>query len=133
MTPTESLALCRLAKAACPQQAVDEFTPDAWHLLLEDLRFEDAKLALIEVCKRQPFVAPAEIRAEVSRIRKQRLLDHPLPPVPAGFTDAEELSWRRQMQDRIADGEVFPIPELPAATTPPAAIRALATSWRSDR
>ena len=132
MTPTESLALCRLAKAACPQQAVDEFTPDAWHLLLEDLRFEDAKLALIEVCKRQPFVAPAEIRAEVSRIRKQRLADHPLPPVPAGYTDAQELTWKRDMRDRIANGEVFPIPELPAGA-PPAAVKALAAGWRGDR
>ena len=132
MTPTEALALCRLAKAACPQQAVDEFTPDAWHLLLEDLRFDDAKDALIEVCKRQPFVAPAEIRTGVERIRKARLDAHPLPTPPEGMTDAQELTWKRDMRDRIADGEVFPVVEL-STGEPPAAVGRLASGWRADR
>ena len=37
MTPQETLLLTRYVKACCPQQAMDDFTPDAWHDLLGDL------------------------------------------------------------------------------------------------
>lgn len=67
MTPQESLVLVRYVKACCPQQAIDEFTPEAWHDLLGDLELADCRRAVTTVARRQPFVAPSEIRAEVSR------------------------------------------------------------------
>lgn len=57
--------LTRYVKACCPQQAIDEYTADAWHDLLEDVTFDEAKQAVIAVARRQPFVAPAEIISEV--------------------------------------------------------------------
>ena len=73
MTRPEAVTLCRLAKASCPQQAFDEYTPDAWFELLRDLRFEDCKDALFAVVRESPFVAPAEIRAHIKRVRSDRL------------------------------------------------------------
>jgi hypothetical protein len=73
MTPTEAVALTRYVKAGCPQQAIDEYTPDVWYDLLSDLPLADCQAAAAEVARRQPFVAPAEIRAEVRRIRNDRL------------------------------------------------------------
>lgn len=108
MIQAEALTLCRLAKAMCPQQAMDEFTPDAWHMLLEDLRFEDCKEALVNLARKNPFVAPAEIRAEVRRIRDKRLADYgPFDPPPEV---ADYNRWLGEMRRKIADGETLPRP-----------------------
>jgi len=87
MTHAETVALARYVKACCPQQAIDEYTPDAWHDLLGDLTLADARAAAGEVARRQPFVAPAEIRAEVRRIRAERLDRAILDAPPAELTD----------------------------------------------
>jgi hypothetical protein len=113
MTPLEATTLCRLAKAMCPQQAVDEYTPDAWHMLLEDARFVDAKEALVNLARRQPFVAPSEILTEVKRIRGQRIKDFGHFDVPPEITTSREYAdFIRATNKRIADGEVASAAEL---------------------
>jgi hypothetical protein len=87
MTPKETVMLARYVKACCPQQQIDEFTPDAWHDLLGDLSLDDCRNAAAAVAKRQPFVAPAEIRAEVRRIRDDRLSRAVLPAPPPEIAD----------------------------------------------
>ena len=113
MNPLEAATLCKLAKAACPQQAIDEYTPDAWFPLLDDLRFEDAKDALFAVVKRQPFVAPAEIRAEVRRIRHDRIITYgPLPEPPVDADESGKYAFElRDMIRRIGNGELIRGPE----------------------
>jgi hypothetical protein len=69
VTHEETVLLTRYIKACCPQQAMDEFTADAWHDLLADLGLEECRAAVVTVAKRQPFVAASEIRAEVKRAR----------------------------------------------------------------
>ncbi len=109
MSNAEAVLLCRYAKAACPQQAFDQYTPDAWGDLLGDLRFEDCKEALRNIVQRQPFVAPAEIRSEVKRVRGKRIADYgPLPNPPYG-TDYDQAEYRAYLGDlmrRIGDGEI---------------------------
>lgn len=123
MNKAEALTLSRLAKAMCPQQASDDFTPDAWHMLLDDIRFEDAKDALVTHCKAHAFVAPAEIRAGVKRIRAQRLIDHEAThgpiEVPAGLEEGEYREFLRRIRKRIADGDVVEYPALPPSRPMP--------------
>lgn len=106
MTPSETVLLARYVKACCPQQAIDEYTPDAWHDLLGDLTLTDCRAAVAAVAKRQPFVAPAEIRGEVKRIREDRLARTPLPAPPAELADDPERYKRALAVNlgRIADG-----------------------------
>lgn len=106
MNAQEAATLCRAAKSVCPQQKFDEYTPDFWHPLLEDISFEDAKRALIEVAKRQPFVSPAEIRSEVARTRKRMVAAIPAvdPPWQLGDRPAEEQRWVANYRHAIADG-----------------------------
>lgn len=91
MNPAESLALTRFVRAACPQQKLDEYTPDAWHELLADLTFADCKTAVVALGKQQPFISPAEIRAEVRRRRNERCRadmtdpDYPADDVQGGL------------------------------------------------
>jgi len=107
MTPEEAVILTAYVKACCPQQAIGEFTPDAWHDLLGDLSLADCREAVVAVAKRQPFVAPAEIRAEVRRIRDERLEATPIPAPPAELLDDDDAYKRhlRESAKRIADGE----------------------------
>lgn len=76
MNHVESVILCRLVAAYCPQQHFDEYTPDAWHDLLGDLELAEAKAGAIACAKRKPFVAPAEIR--------QWVADQPRQAAPEG-------------------------------------------------
>lgn len=137
MTHAEAVLLCRYAKAACPQQAFDEYTPDAWSDLLGDLRFVDCKEALREVVKRKPFVAPAEIREEVKRIRSRRLSAFgPIPETPLELRDnpAEDHAWQVRTMRAVCDGELtradMPEPE-PVSEVQAAEVRAKIAAIRA--
>jgi hypothetical protein len=47
MTPAETFILVRAVQGACPQQKIDEYTPDMWHQLLDDIDFKDAQAAIV--------------------------------------------------------------------------------------
>jgi len=87
MKPTEVVILTRFVKAACPQQAIDDYTPDAWFDLLGDLSLADCRAAVAAVAKVKPFCAPSEIRAEVQRIRNRRLDRASIPAPPPELVD----------------------------------------------
>jgi hypothetical protein len=112
MTNAEAVLLCRFAKACCPQQQFDQYTPDAWFELLSDLRFEDCKEALTAVVKRQPFVSPAEIREEVRRVRNKRVSDFGVIPDPPGDlmidNPGEYQRYIYETTRAIADGDLQP-------------------------
>lgn len=108
MNHTEAVILCRYVRAACPQQKLDEFTPDVWAELLAGIRFEDAKTAATNIARRQPFVAPAEIITEVKKIRADRCNRHDQPIPPADLGPAETMRWLLEQWKRIGDGETVP-------------------------
>lgn len=102
MNAQEAAVLCRYVAACCPQQKIDEYTPGAWADLLIDVRLIDAKEAVRTVLGRQPFIAPAEIIAEVKRTRGRRIAQHP-PLIPP--PDVDERVWLLEARRRIGDGE----------------------------
>lgn len=109
MTPREAVALTRYVKACCPQQAMDEYTPDAWHDLLGDLSLDDCRQAARAVAMRQPFVAPAEIRTEVRRIREARIPDRSQLPSPGADLADDPRAWALAMREivrRLGDGHM---------------------------
>lgn len=108
MNHTEAMTICRVVAAMCPAQKFDEHTPDAWALVLDDIRIEDAKAAVVALGKRSPWISPAEIRAEVARIRARRVgdLERWLVP-PAELDDDAEgaRQWLASAKARLGDGE----------------------------
>lgn len=108
MNATDAITLCRYVKAACPQQAMDEYTPQAWVDAFADTNAADAQQAARDLIRRQPFVAPSEIIAEVRKIRAARIKAHGDPIPPADLDPAEELTWRQDAWRRIGDGEKIP-------------------------
>lgn len=122
MTPDDALKLCKFAKSACPAQAIDQDTPAAWFVLLNDLNYNDAMAALVNVVKTQPFVSPAEIRAEVKKLRAARITAFgPMPPPPpevANGTESDYIAWLKDSQTKIADGTVTKPEQLAIDTAP---------------
>lgn len=122
MSPEETVALCRLVKAVCPSQALDQYTPDAWALILRHVDYSDAKQAVIDIAS-QPlepgksrYIEPGHIIAQVKRIRAQRLTDHgPLIPPPGLDGTAQYLAWIRQASAVVASGGSLPTPPAVAA------------------
>lgn len=106
MTPSEATTLARLARAACPQQHFDEYTPDMWFDLLSDLNFEDCRQALARAAREKPFVAPAEIRAHVRKLRAERLAnaDLAIPPIDPDLPGETYQKRYRAHLAAIADG-----------------------------
>ena len=106
MTPSEAVMLTRYVRACCPQQAIDEYTADAWHDLLGDLDLAACRDAVAAVARTKPFVAPAEIRAAVTSARRDRLAVIPVP-APDPETAADPVRYRHHLAAeirRIADG-----------------------------
>jgi hypothetical protein len=102
---TETAKLCAAIAQSAPAQKFDDDTPAFWAVLLEDVRYEDAREAVVRLLKRQPFVAPADIVAEVKVIRDDRL-DRTELPVPNVDPDdpRAHLDEIRALRSAIADG-----------------------------
>ncbi|MGA5820896.1 zinc finger domain-containing protein [Kitasatospora sp. NPDC094028] len=98
MNHTEAVILVRYVRALCPQQRFDEYSPDAWHDLLGDYELDACKEAVIEIARRQPWIAPAEIITEVKRARTSKLDYFRYEPNP-GETSAQ---FTRNLRAQIA-------------------------------
>lgn len=105
MNATETAKLCAAIAQTAPAQKFDDATPAFWAVILEDVRYEDAREAIVTLLKKQPFVAPADIIAEVRRIRLARLerSDHVLSDVDPDEVQAW-LAARRAGIAALADG-----------------------------
>lgn len=126
MTPAETVDLVEMAMSMCPQQAINEKTPDAWHLLLHDLDARQALEALVALAKKQPFVSPAEIRREAAAIqtRNARILEGSTPTAdlaginpPPGLSEPEYRRWLGESRRALARGET-PRSHEPAGAVP---------------
>lgn len=106
MNHDESARLCRVIAGLAPAQAFDETTPALWQGVLADVRLVDAMEAVKAIARRQPFVAPADVIAEVRSIRSRRL-----DGVDRLAHLAETPEQWRQIIRRVADGEI----DVPAA------------------
>lgn len=72
MNEQETAALIRMVKALCPAQKFDEYTPDAWLLVLDDVPIDAAVAALKPLARTCRFIAPADIADEIKRQRAAR-------------------------------------------------------------
>jgi len=108
--------LTRYVKACCPQQAMDEFTADAWYDLLSDLDADECRAAVATVAKRQPFVAASEIRAEVKRAQRDAEGRHRIRDLlnPATYRkQVEQADARTLAQIQARAGRTLAITGLP--------------------
>lgn len=127
MNRTEAVKLCRLIRALCPTQPLDVYTPDAWSLVMADIRYDDATEAVQTIYRNQGNdqewggrrIEADDIIREVRRIRNQRIKDHPPIDPPTGLTVHEYHDWLIATHRAIADGEVIRQAALPARDMTP--------------
>lgn len=116
MNRTEVTSLCRMVKALCPSQAFDQYTPDAWALVLDGYSYADAQQAVREIAGapldlgKARYIEPGHIIAGIRHIRGKRLEATPMPSPPGGLTDAEYIAWDRGTREAIAAGTYAPEP-----------------------
>ena len=119
MNREDAIRLCRYVAAACPQQKFDDYTPNVWADILEDvdLTLDEGRRAVVAIKHRQPFVDPSEIIAEAHSTRARRIEDEKIPPPPPELVD-DSPAYRRWLADTkkaIANGNGTP--ELTTGTT----------------
>lgn len=73
MNRLEAAMVLRKVRAYRPSQEIDEVTMDAWHEAFDDLRVEDALLAVRNLGRASSkYLDPAQIRTEVERLLAER-------------------------------------------------------------
>ena len=121
MNRHDAIKLCQLVKACCPSQQFDEYTPDAWALILGRYPIDDARAAVQEIVSsplelgRSRYIEPGHIITGINRIRGRRLQATPMPSPPAGLDPAEYADWHLATREAIANGTYQPAPASPAA------------------
>ncbi|WP_370290264.1 hypothetical protein [Nocardioides sp.] len=109
MTPAEAAVLLGMA-ATVDNRKPDEDAARAWAAMLDGLRFDDCRVAIIEHYRESSdWLTPEKVRTRVLAIRKRRRLEHKrqygeLVP-PPGLTNAEEHVWLRDAVRAISNGE----------------------------
>lgn len=109
MNAAEALKICRLAKALSPAQAVDEYTPDAWALVLRNTRYVDAEQALVELGGEREWIHVSHIKGRVKGIRDARSRAFGTPPDPPheiGGDPEAYHHWYVQTMRAVRDGDL---------------------------
>ena len=106
MTPEETsklLATC----ASYDRRKVGTLDVIAWHRVIGDLQFRDCEDAVFaHYGETSDWIMPAHIRNRVKEIRKQRIQDADMPPVPPELLD-DTAAWCaavRAAATAVADG-----------------------------
>lgn len=127
MNTAEAGALVKFVRSAFPDQETDDGTPDAWAMIMPDVKLSDAMKAVIGMSRRkQPYdrrlrVTPNEIIDEVKTIRSHRIEaaeQHFMPSSGDPSTYMAELrTWRLRAADGEFDSGEFPAPQLESKPT----------------
>lgn len=103
MNTSEAAAILRLV-AAATCQPIDQYAPDAWAVILDDVTAADAKAAVRAIARRpQPHdrrlaITPDMVLAEVHRIRAQRIADADRAFEPSPATRDDPSAYVRELR-----------------------------------
>lgn len=121
MTHADMVRLLAVVAALSPAQRIDTHTADAWHAVIGDLAAADALEAVRVVARRQPYIAPADIAAQVAATRAARLAEADRTFAPTCDPDDVD-AYRRQLHAHraayAAGNPPAQRPALPAGTLP---------------
>lgn len=107
----ETAAVLAMISALDGRKAFGEIDAQAWHAVIGDLRFGDCRDAVIAHYRDSPHtLMPADLRAGVKKVRKERIGEKvaPLPPVDPDDVDRYshwQQVWYRAVGDGLTDHE----------------------------
>lgn len=110
MNHTETLKLCRYIQALCPAQKIDQYTPDAWNDILNNITYDEAKTAIHTIAttddKRQLIIDPRMIYNQVKKQRQHRIeTTTPNPDNRPPTNPTEYCKWLKQQNHQQAQLE----------------------------
>lgn len=109
MTQDEAILLLEYVSAACPAQRIGEFTPDVWGELFAPYSLDESRRAVLVVARQQPFIAPADVIAEIKARRAERIeLANIVVDGDPGHTGAESAAALREIIRAAGDGLTGP-------------------------
>jgi hypothetical protein len=109
VTQDEAILLLEYVAAACPAQRIGEHTPDVWGELFEPYALDEARTAVLVVARQQPFVAPADVIAEIKARRAERIeLANIVIDGDPTQTGAESAAALREIIKAAGDGLTGP-------------------------
>lgn len=128
MTRDEVITLCQYVAEMSPHQRFTEFTPNVWADVLSTddgqlpwLTLDDARTAVVTIKRRQVFIDPSDILAEVKRMRG-RAADQQRAEAIIGPVRRRQLHDARPVRETIRSilshhgrPELLPAPETPGA------------------
>lgn len=121
MNTQEAAALLGIA-AAFDNRKPDADAAQAWAIALSDIRFEDARDAIVAHYRMSSeWLMPVKVIAEVRRIRDKRLADYGAPTPPPDLDPDDVLAFQRWLRDErkaIGDGAKTPADEVQAVDAP---------------
>lgn len=122
MNTQEIRALVGAVHALCPAQKFDEYTPDAWAMVLGEFSLADCREVLPTVGQGRAFIAPTDIATAVKELRTRRLDAANLIYEPQPDETPDQMRHRmRELRRAAADGNVIPLrPALTGPSTPAA-------------
>lgn len=104
MDINETTRICKAIASIKPAQYMAEETPAFWAMILTDVRYEDARQAVINLGGKTKFIDPSDIITEAKAIRNARLGAAGIGNRTLGDTPEEH----RKRVKAIADGEATP-------------------------
>lgn len=138
MNQQEAAALLGVA-AAFDNRKPDPDAALAWSAALWDVRFEDARAAVVQHYRTSSeWLMPKMVLAEVKRLRALRIKEHGDVYVPPEIDPDDTVAYQRYLRtarQAIADGEPLEKPALVAVDGPPeqvARLRALIGTSADD-
>lgn len=104
MTPTEAQVLLTMA-STFDNRKPSEDAAKAWAAALDDQRFEDCRLAVIEHYRTSAeWLMPATVRIAVRRIRSKRIAEGGTLTPPPDLTPTETCRWLATARQALGDG-----------------------------
>lgn len=105
MNATETAKICDAISRIKPAQRFDDETPAFWALILANVRYEDARQAVLDLGGKPRYIEPSDILTEVSRIKDDRLDRTEIPTPNADPDDVHAyLAEQRALLAEIRDG-----------------------------
>lgn len=107
----ETAAVLAMISALDGRKAFGEIDAQAWHAVVGDLRFDDCRDAVIAHYRDSSYtLMPADLRAGVKKVRKDRIGDKVAPLPPVDPDDVERYAqwqqvWVRAIGDGLTDQE----------------------------
>ncbi len=117
MRPSDVPQVIQRLRGGWPAMEIVEGMAELWYEALGDLRTEDVMAALVRMVRRsEAYPSIHAVRAEVLKLRGERLDATPLPQPPPDLPDGPGAyaAWLRGTRRAIADGTFTPPPALPA-------------------